>query len=92
MLAASLADKNPPARRGKSKQKERSARDREILDVDSSSDDDRRRDRSRSVRRRSRSRSPTRRGGYNEYNWIMLGQFWPVDQRPAIPYQGIIAL
>ena len=93
-LVAGLVDKAQNSRaRAKSKQKEsrERPRSREIHEVEDSSDEDRRRNRSRSSRRRSRSRSPTPRRGYAEYNWVMLGQFWPIDQRPAVPYQGILA-
>lgn len=90
-LAANLADKNQLSRRGKSKPKDRTPREPDIHEVDSSSDDERQRARSRSSRRRSRSRTPETRRGYSAHNWVILGQFWPVDQRPAVPYQGIFA-
>lgn len=93
-LIAGLADRTQSSRpRAASKQKESRGRpgSQEIHEVEDSSDEDRRRNRSRSSRRRSRSRSPTPRRNYSEYNWVMLGQFWPEDQRPAVPYQGIFA-
>ena len=73
----------------KAKTRERSPAKSVVHDLDSSSDDERERIRSRS-RRRSRSRSSVPTGTYAEYNWVMLEQYWPLDQRPAVPYQGYL--
>ena len=78
-----------PRPKGKSKPRQRSPAKSDTQDVDSSSEDGRVRIRSRS-RRRSRSRSPRSGSSYCEYNWVMLEHYWPIDQRPAIPYKEYI--
>ena len=91
-----LADLGSRAPRNKAKSKAREkSTPKDVHDIDSSSEDERRVRKSRSRRRRSsshrrsrtRSRSPTSRSSYCAYNWEILGQYWPIDQRPEVPFQ-----